>query len=144
MANSFADQMKASQSHGWHVYVLSEDTAAADDLAPMALYLAGPMRGIPESNYPAFRDAAAKLRAAGHTVFSPVDWDEKTHGAEGCNAATFNLNEALCADLTWICLHADAVVVLPGWEKSSGANAEAMTAYALGKPVYRYTPADRA
>ena len=112
----------------------------------MRVYLAGPMRGIPEFNYPAFRGATSKLRAAGHEVFSPVEHDEKMHGTDISNptgsheqAAAehgFNLCEALCADLTYICLHAEAVVLLPGWENSKGATAERATALALGKPVH--------
>lgn len=111
----------------------------------MKLYLAGPMRGIPEFNYPAFRAGTARLRSMGHEVFSPVEHDEKTHGADISNPAGdaaqatkehgFNICEALHADLKFICLEADAVVLLPGWENSKGANAERATALALGKPV---------
>lgn len=101
----------------------------------MKIYLAGPMRGIPESNYPAFRDGAANLRAAGHIVFSPVDWDVENHGANGCHSEAFDLRKALAADMEWICLEADAVALLPGWEASKGATAERATAIALGLKV---------
>lgn len=108
----------------------------------MKVYLAGPMRGIPEFNYPAFRAGAAALRAKGHEVFSPAEYDERKYGRDISNAtgdaeqATkehgFNLREALCEDLRWICSEADAVVCLPGWENSKGAKAERATAEALG------------
>jgi hypothetical protein len=110
----------------------------------MKIYLAGPMRGIPEFNLPAFAAGAEALRALGHEVFSPVEHD-KTLGfswaGTGGNLAEeeskgFSLRKALGDDLAWICAHADAVVVLPGWARSLGATAEAAVAEALGLDVY--------
>lgn len=110
----------------------------------MKLYLAGPMRGIPEFNFPAFHTAADRLRAAGHFVFSPAEKDNERHGtdiskgnASGCEEVAakehgFNLREALGADLAFICGHADGVALLDGWERSKGANAERATGEALG------------
>lgn len=108
----------------------------------MKVYLAGPMRGIPEFNYPAFRKGAADLRAAGHEVFSPAEYDERKYGRDISNASGsaeqaakehgFNIREALAEDLRWICTEADAVVCLPGWENSKGAKAERATAEAIG------------
>lgn len=106
------------------------------------------MRGIPNFNFPAFHAAAAKLRADGHEVFSPAERDIAIHGAvfadsnpTGANAKAeadhgFNLREALADDLAWICLHADAVALLPGWTSSKGANAERATAIALGLEMF--------
>ncbi|MGB3485339.1 MAG: DUF4406 domain-containing protein [Mycobacterium sp.] len=48
----------------------------------MKIYVAGPMRGIPEFNFPAFHAAAAKLRADGHHVFNPAERDIETHGVD--------------------------------------------------------------
>lgn len=103
------------------------------------------MRGIPDFNFPAFHAATAKLRAEGHTVFNPAERDEQAHGT-GVNASPtgnlddikhtgFNLREALAADAQFICLTADAVYLLPGWEKSKGANAERALAIALGLEI---------
>lgn len=120
----------------------------------MKVYVAGPMRGIAEFNFPAFHAAAAYLRAEGHQVFNPAERDIEHHGVdiskgnatgdEALAAAThgFNLREALKDDLEFICLHADAVAVLPGWENSKGAQAEVATAYALGLRVFKYCAPD--
>lgn len=109
----------------------------------MNIYLAGPMRGIPAFNFPAFDFAATKLRADGHTVFSPAERDRRVHGSalednpagdEAVAAQTvgFSLRDALGADMEYICKSATAIALLPGWEKSSGANAERALAIALG------------
>lgn len=86
----------------------------------MKIYLAGPMRHHADMNRPAFREAAEKLRDAGHFVFNPAD-----HEAG-------NLRANLATDTSWICLVAEAVVLLPGWRQSAGATAEEALASALG------------
>lgn len=113
----------------------------------MKIYVAGPMRGIPEFNFPAFNAAAAALRAEGHEVFNPAEKDNERHGVDiskgnvaGCEdqAAAehgFNLREALALDLDFICRQADAVALLPGWQNSKGARAELATALALGLSI---------
>lgn len=107
----------------------------------MNVYLAGPMSGIPHFNYPAFNAAAAHLRRAGHHVFNPAEHDTATHGKDisnpdGCEETAkkehgFCRRKALKADLAWICDNAEAIALLPGWEKSTGACAERALAVAL-------------
>lgn len=97
----------------------------------MKIYLAGPMRGIKDYNFPAFDFAAAELRAAGHTVFSPADNDRETDN----QGAAFDIRRALRDDTRWICNHAEAVAVLPGWENSKGALMEVALAKALDLTV---------
>lgn len=112
----------------------------------MKIYLAGPMTGYPEFNFPAFRAAAAKLRAAGHFVFNPAERDVERDGKdwskeapngdqEAAKAKGFSLRVALGDDLAFICAEADCIALLPGWEASKGANAEHATAFALGLVV---------
>lgn len=108
------------------------------------VYVAGPMRGIPEFNFPAFHEATATLRQLGCIVFNPAEKDNERHGtdiskgnAAGCETLAaqqhgFNLREALGLDLAWICAEADAIALLPGWQNSKGARAERATAEALG------------
>ena len=42
----------------------------------------------------------------------------------------------LAADLAWICGEADGLVMMPGWEASPGARAEAAVALALSLPAW--------
>lgn len=112
----------------------------------MQIYLAGPMSNIPYFNYPAFDAEAKHLRSLGHEVFNPAEHDVATYGADISNPTGsveqaiaeygFDRAAALKADLSWICDHADAIVLLPGWEKSSGAKAELALADALGLRVF--------
>ena len=97
----------------------------------MKLYLAGPMRGKPYFNFPAFHAAAAKLRAEGYEVFNPAEKGVE-HGAteEDMNSQAFR-RKVFALDLAWICEHADEIALLPGWEHSAGAVAERYAARAL-------------
>lgn len=108
------------------------------------VYVAGPMRGIEDFNFPAFDAAAYELRkAGGYFVFNPAERDREVHGPDVNKSPTgdfadtpeFDLRSALADDLNWICRNADIVVVLPGWENSKGARAEVATAETLGLEV---------
>jgi hypothetical protein len=92
----------------------------------MRIYLAGPMRGHPACNYPAFHQAALKLRGAGYTVISPAE-----HNPPEINGA--ELRQALLWDFEQV-LDVDAIVTLPGWSSSKGASAEVAIAEAVGTP----------
>jgi nucleoside 2-deoxyribosyltransferase len=99
-----------------------------------SVYLAGPMRGYPEYNFPAFKDEAKRLRAEGYTVWSPAERD-LLEGFDPQRDTPKPLSYYLAHDLPQVC-QADAVVVLDGWEKSEGAMIEVSLAVSLGKPVY--------
>lgn len=91
----------------------------------MNIYLAGPMRGHVDLNFPAFRKAAADLRDQGHFVFNPAD----------NSPSDADIRQCMAIDVTWICAQADCIALLPGWENSLGAKAELALAQALGLDV---------
>ncbi|HEY6019294.1 MAG TPA: DUF4406 domain-containing protein [Candidatus Paceibacterota bacterium] len=109
----------------------------------MKVYLAGPMRGYPNFNFPAFEHWAGRLRAEGYEVYSPAEMSVKLFGQDvldkaGGDESKMGADEDTISrtvfhlDLTYICLNAEAVALLPGWEKSKGATAERAAAIALG------------
>lgn len=111
----------------------------------LKVYLAGPMRGLPEFNFPAFNNAAEILRVKGYEVFSPAEKDIEKYGNglvnptgnedEAVSNVGFSLRQALGMDLEWVCAHGDAIALLKGWERSSGALSEFFTARALGQSM---------
>lgn len=112
------------------------------------VYIAGPMRGIPEFNFPAFHAAAEKLRSYGYEVFSPAEKDIEHHGTdiskgnstgseeEAARLHGFDLRRALADDTAWICNNATAIYMLPGWQNSKGAVAERALSIALGLNIW--------
>lgn len=93
----------------------------------MKVYIAGPMTGLPEYNFPAFHRAAADWRAAGWTVINPA---ENFGGEHGKSYAEYMRKDI--ADL----LTVDGVAFLPGWERSRGATLEHRIASTLGLDLY--------
>lgn len=93
------------------------------------LYLSGPMTGLPGFNYPAFNAAAAELRALGWRVYNPAENRWVAAGVE------FPLREGVAEYSSVICLEASGLVLLPGWEASTGATAEFALARAVGIPA---------
>lgn len=103
----------------------------------MRLYVAGPMTGIPEWNFPAFDAAAEALRAAGYDVVSPAAIDRALGFDPTAPVDDFTLadyTEALRRDVAFV-FEVDGVATLPGWGRSRGARAEVALAEALGKPT---------
>ncbi|WP_373054312.1 DUF4406 domain-containing protein [Thioalkalivibrio sp.] len=94
----------------------------------MTLYIAGPMTGLPDYNYPAFERARADLEAAGYEVLCPTDNGAGTE--PGSRPWSWYMRAALHQ-----LLQADAVAVLPGWEASKGAALEVHVANSLNMPV---------
>lgn len=110
----------------------------------MKIYLAGPMTGIKDFNFPAFHKAAKELRAMGHEVFSPAEKDEETYGVDlfkgsgdpdKIGGMDFK-RVVLGIDLAWICDNAQGIALMEGWEKSTGAIAESAVANALNIPRF--------
>lgn len=102
-----------------------EDFDEPEESGPV-LYLAGPMSGLPDFNYPAFHAAAGRLRRAGFEVLNPAE------------------NKPPCEDPSWAdwmraalgqLLRADGVALLPGWRESKGATVERNLARDLNVPA---------
>ncbi len=114
-------------------------------MKPKHIYLAGPMRGYRNFNFPAFDYATEKLRSEGFVVFSPAERDREAYGAEIENNPTGDegkvsnpactINDCMKADTVWICDHAEAIALLPGWQKSSGVAVELALAKTLGLSI---------
>jgi hypothetical protein len=100
----------------------------------MRLYLAGPMTGIKDYNFPAFFAAAADLRARGHEVWSPAENDVCQDGFDPTKDKAQAHRHYMKRDLPAV-LDADAVAVLPGWENSKGARLEVHVARECGIPI---------
>lgn len=117
------------------------------DEPPANLYIAGPMRGIPYFNAPAFFEAEAMLTLRGYTVFNPAQRDVEqgldhkkcpTGSTQELEDHGFALGEAMAFDLWYVCQQADGIVLLPGWQLSRGAVAELAACQAVGKPAFVY------
>lgn len=99
-----------------------------------AVYIAGPMRGLPKHNFPAFDEAAVRLSAAGYTVFNPADYDREiglTEETKDEDVTDDILRKCLRSDVAAITV-ATHIALLPGWEGSKGARPEIILAFTLG------------
>lgn len=118
-----------------------------------AVYVSGGMTNLPDFNFPMFDSCAAALRAEGFTVYSPAENDrrvwaklgvEDEHDVPGFATGNVGVYSEWVGDtkdlFRWdfgtINYHCDGIVMLPGWERSTGARWERVVAEALGLTVY--------
>jgi hypothetical protein len=124
------------------------------------IYIAGPMTGYPQFNFPAFEEAAAVLRAQGMEVISPHELDSpeikaavkvSTDGKFGSDGKIGGetWGEILARDVKVVADSVSGVALLPNWHHSKGAKLEVVVALLGGKNLYQYhtgagiTPLDR-
>lgn len=88
----------------------------------MKIYIAGPMTGLPDFNYPAFFKAEDQLIAAGHEVENPARNETPTDGSGWLGFMRLSLVQIS---------KVDGIALLPGWDTSRGATVE----YDLGKSL---------
>ena len=98
------------------------------------VYIAGPMRGLPDFNYPKFNDYAAIYRSVGWEVENPAEIGAKFGTPEQINADDALLAEVMAADLHALA-DCDAIFLLQDWNKSSGARREMAAAIANGLKI---------
>lgn len=105
----------------------------------MKAYLAGPMTGHKDLNFPAFHRWAAELRKVGHEIVNPA---EINGGADELTACASMTPEQM-AEHWKACMRRDiaelvtceGIYMMPGWEGSRGAHLEHYIARALGLKV---------
>lgn len=98
------------------------------ELAPSRknrLYLAGPMTGLPDLNFPAFNAAAAALRERGYHVENPAEHGI-VEGAEWGDYLRYDIGRLVTCE---------GIALLPGWFQSKGARLEANIAKELGMEI---------
>lgn len=95
------------------------------------IYVAGPMSGLPDMNYPAFNEAAARLRDKGWHVENPAE-NPDPHVDASCHWTAY-MRMGVSQLMT-----CHAIYMLPGWQQSKGASLEYLIAQRLGLQVMQH------
>lgn len=105
------------------------------------IYIAGPMSGYPEFNFPKFFATEKRLTEEGWTVFNPANKEDekeldkdayKVGDPVAAQAAGFDFRKCYTWDVDRV-VEADAIFMLKGWEASPGARGEHAVAVAMKK-----------
>ena len=113
------------------------------------IYVAGPMRGHHDYNYPAFDRQARILKQQGWMVINPADMDREKEQPDA-DPLEFDptksygdsefMRGTLKRDLVAICDKCTAIYMMSGWESSRGAQTEWHLAKALGIEIFYEAP----
>lgn len=108
------------------------------------LYVAGPMTGKEDWNFPLFFAVSDALRAMGYEPNNPAENDGPdvvtavAHANEMHRRGTHSWADYMKRDVIRL-VSCDGLVVLPGWQSSRGAKLEVGLARDLEMPVWRWT-----
>lgn len=94
---------------------------------PVKVYLAGPMTGLPDYNYPAFFQAAELLRERGLIVENPAEHAQRKPQSSW---------EGYMRQAIKILMDCDEIYLLPDWKHSKGALIEWDLALMLNMPQH--------
>ena len=109
------------------------------------IYIAGPMSGYPEFNFPAFFAAQKMFEDKGYKVWNPAAKDSEAAVQADASFATGDAAKLVAGGwdykdaFSWDCnkiIYGDAIYMLPGWEFSPGASAE----HAVAKFIKKQNP----
>lgn len=120
------------------------------DIEQPFYYLAGPMSGYEEFNFPAFMEAATTMREDGYNIVNPGQLDIEEHRAMHAKhdpvdvaPGTEEWKDCLRRDLGYV-LHPNClgVIAIDGWEASRGARLETYTAYGMVLKLLKFSGGD--
>jgi len=97
------------------------------------IYIAGPMTGLPEMNYPAFFDAEDKLCQKGLLVNNPAAIRKHPDDLHGDQIWQYYIRLAIP-----MVLASTEIAFLPGWLDSRGARLEAFIGMSLSMRTWDY------
>lgn len=101
------------------------------------IYIAGPMTGYDDYNYPAFHDAFDHLNIIWgdrYTVVSPAHDDQGRPVQPPATDATLGYDHYLRTAIAKL-IDCQAIYLLTGWQNSTGARLELKIAHALGMGI---------
>ena len=121
-----------------------------EDLWGTTFYVAGPMRNQPKLNFPLFFYVEGKLLLRGAVVFNParkdveagLDWEQQNGTIEALKGVNFDMREAIAWDVGKIIEECDSLVLLPGWQQSTGSITEYALARFLDLTIYEWVDND--
>lgn len=95
----------------------------------MKIYIAGPMTGYEGLNFPAFHDAARRMRECGHYVINPAEINPNLDA---------DWTECMLEDIKQLST-CDGIYLLEGWDGSYGAQIECLVAQKLKLQIIKET-----
>lgn len=111
------------------------------------IYIAGPMSGYPEFNFPAFFAAQKMFEDKGYEVFNPANKDVesavtadesfKDGDDQKLMASGWDFRDAYHWDCHKV-IYSDAIYMLKGWERSAGARGEHAVAISIQQRYPEY------